>query len=151
MKDIKINFREDPSAENIEITVSAKNRDSRVEELIEKLTEEGKTLTVYGDERTVYTIRPDDIIMISSSDKKVNIITRRGNYYSNQSLQALENTLGSSHFMRISRFEIVNISKVRCYDFTTAGTLRLELAGGIETWASRRCIPAIRRLLKERE
>ncbi len=31
---------------------------------------------------------------------------------------------------------------------TISGTLRLELEGGMETWASRRCIPEIRRRLK---
>ena len=48
----------------------------------------------------------------------------------------------------IKKFQIVNLAKVRRYDFTVAGTLRLELAGGMETWASRRCIPEIRRRLK---
>ena len=59
--------------------------------------------------------------------------------------------LDKKHFLRISRFEIVNLNKVLRYDFTLAGTLRLELAGGIETWASRRCIPAIRKRLLGKE
>ena len=151
MKAVKILFREDPSADGIDITISAKERDRQVEELIEKLSDSNQSFTVYDAERKVYTITSDDIILISSADSKVNIITRGGSYFTNQSLQALEKTLDSTRFMRISRFEIVNIDKVSCYDFTTAGTLRLELTGGMETWASRRCIPEIRRLLKGKE
>ena len=79
------------------------------------------------------------------------IITGDGSWYTRQTLQSLENMLDKNHFLRISRFEIVNLNKVLRYDFTLAGTLRLELAGGIETWASRRCIPAIRKRLLGRE
>lgn len=151
MKAIKILFREDPSADGIEVRISAKERDSQVEELMEKLSDSSQEFTVYDAERKLYKITSDEIILVSSSDNKVNIITKGGSYFSNQSLQAVEKQLDKSHFMRISRFEIVNIDKVVCYDFTTAGTLRLELAGGMETWASRRVIPKIRRILKGKE
>ena len=51
----------------------------------------------------------------------------------------------------LDSIEIVNLDKVLRYDFTLAGTLRLELTGGIETWASRRCIPVIRKRLQGKE
>ena len=61
--------------------------------------------------------------------------------------KSLEDILDKQRFVRISRYEIVNLEKILKYDFTVAGTLRIELTGGMETWASRRCIPAIRRRL----
>lgn len=80
----------------------------------------------------------------------MNIITSDGSYYLRQTLQGLEEKVDGRRFVRISRYELVNLDRVRRYDFTVAGTLRVELEGGMETWASRRCIPAIRKYLKER-
>ena len=56
----------------------------------------------------------------------------------------------SDRFLRVSRFEIIDLKKVRKYDFTLGGTLRIEFDNGMETWASRRYIPLIKeRLTKE--
>jgi ribose/xylose/arabinose/galactoside ABC-type transport system permease subunit len=47
-----------------------------------------------------------------------------------------------------AKFSGIDTFKVKFAVFTISGTLRLELEGGMETWASRRCIPEIRRRLK---
>ena len=57
----------------------------------------------------------------------------------------------SRKFLRISRFELINLSKVKKYDFTIGGTLRIEFENGMETWASRRYIPIIRERLTGEE
>ena len=64
-----------------------------------------------------------------------------------QSLHDFEKKLDADNYVGISRYEIINLDKVRKFDFTLGGTLRLELAGGMETWASRRNIPLIRKKL----
>ena len=65
-------------------------------------------------------------------------------------MSEFEEKLDPGKFVRVSRFEIVNLDKVTNFDFTLGGTLRLELTGGMETWASRRSIPIIKeRLLGE--
>ena len=95
-----------------------------------------------------------DIVSVSVEDKQIVILTSGNRYTVRQPLQSFEERLKtavSGRFIRISRYEIVNLDKVRKFDFTLSGTLRLELAGGIETWASRRNIPAIRKKLSERK
>ena len=92
-----------------------------------------------------------EIVSINANGKLINVVTDNDNFYLRQPLKNLECTLDERRFVRISRYEIVNISKVTGYDFTIAGTLRLELAGGMETWASRRCIPQIRKRLLGKE
>ena len=57
----------------------------------------------------------------------------------------------SDRFLRVSRFEIIDLKKVRKYDFTLSGTLRIEFENGMETWASRRYIPLIRKRLSGEE
>ena len=81
----------------------------------------------------------------------VHVVTSNGSWYTRRTLQSLESDLAGRRFVRISRHELVNLDKVVRYDFTIAGSLRLELVGGMETWASRRCIPDIRRRLQGKE
>ena len=65
-------------------------------------------------------------------------------------MQNMEKLL-SDMFLRVSRFEIVNLARVSKYDFTVVGTLRIEFENGTETWASRRYIPLIKERLSGEE
>ena len=48
-------------------------------------------------------------------------------------------------FVRISNSEIVNARMITGMDFSLTGTIRMQLRGGIETYASRRYVPKIRK------
>ena len=131
MKERKVRFELDPSLEDVEVLIRAPAEDGEVAALLELLGAPA-----------------DQIVSASVDGKLVNIVTEDGSWYTRRTLQSLEDALDERRFLRVSRYEIVNLTKVQRYDFTVAGTLRLELAGGMETWASRRCIPEIRRRLK---
>ena len=92
----------------------------------------------------------DRIISISSSNKKLGLLADDGMYEVRSSLQGISEMLSPEMFLRISRYEIINLRKVRKFDFSVSGTLRVEMDNGRETWASRRFIPAIKARLKER-
>lgn len=148
MKKITLRFEHDPSLDHIDVVIRAAARDEEVTALMERLSARPPdSFTVFDGLGNLRALSPDSIILASVEGKLVNIITEDGSWYTRQSLQSLEDTLDKSRFLRISRYELVNLNKVLRYDFTLAGTLRLELEGGIETWASRRCIPAIRKRL----
>ena len=135
MKKIKVIFEEDPTLDNIEITIRAKENDEQTKALSARLTGE----------------KPDTMSGTDASGKKANIITVSNKYTARSPLNEMEKRLTDGRFVRISRYEIVNLDKISKYNFTLGGTLRLELSGGIETWASRRNIPLIRKKLTERE
>lgn len=150
MKKIKVRYERHPELEDIEVVIRSSGRDAAVERLMEQIT--GQTpalLTVTSMNGEVLQIAADDVISAAVFNKLTLLVTEDGSYTVRQPLQNLEQALHEAHFVRVSRHEIVNLDKVRKYDFTLNGTLRLELAGGMETWASRRCIPAIRRRLSE--
>ena len=150
MKKIKVRFEQDPTVEYIDVLVRAPVCDREVSEYLERIA--GKppdVLTVTGGDGSVLRVDSDDIISVSVSGKQSEIVTRSVSYTVRQSLQSLESGLDPGRFVRISRYELVNLDKVRKYDFSLGGTLRLELEGGRSTWASRRCIPEIRKRLNE--
>ncbi len=150
MRKIRVFFEEDPSLTEIEVRVRAPEKDGETENLIARISGEApEALVVTGEDGALIRLLPDEIVSVSVSGKFVQIITEEKRCVVRQPLQTFEEKLGSGNFVRISRYEIVNLDKVLKFDFTLGGTLRLELAGGMETWASRRNIPQIRKKLME--
>ena len=148
---ITVSFEEDPAAEGIEVRIRAKERGEDADALIASISGLSQELiTVIDPDGAFVSIPPFDIVSVSVDGKVLRIVTEEGRYTVRQTLQSLESRLEPQGFVRISRYELVNLDKVIKFDFTLGGTLRLELAGGMETWASRRNIPAIRKKLMER-
>ena len=145
MKKIRISFERDTALEEIEVLIRASERSEEVERLMVRLSGcPPDTLTVTDADGALRRIPEHEIVSVSVTGKQAQIVTEEGSFTARQSLQSIESALDAQRFVRISRYELVNLDKVLKYDFTLGGTLRLELAGGMETWASRRCIPAIR-------
>lgn len=151
MKKLVVRFQRDRALEHIEVLVRAPRRDAAVTELLERLSGQPPDLlrVTTADGRSLRLVM-EDIIAVSVRDKLTLLLTEDGAYTLRQSLQSLEQELDPERFLRISRHELVNTDKILKYEFTVGGTLRLELVGGTETWASRRCIPAVRRRLAGR-
>ena len=150
MKKINVRFENDKALNGIDIIIRADKRDEQINALIEKLTHrEPVRLTVLDNNNCPSVIEEKDIVFLSADGKNVQIVTRNGKFHAKQSLQSIED-ISSDRFLRVSRFEIIDLKKVRKYDFTLSGALRIEFDNGMETWASRRYIPIIKeRLTKE--
>ena len=151
-KKLKISFEADPSVNEVEVIVRARERDGEIDALIERITEKApETLTVTDADGALIKLSPADVVLVSVSGKLVEIVTESERFTVRQPLHEFEQKLEAGRFVRISRYEIVNLDKVKRFDFTLGGTLRLELVGGMETWASRRNIPMIRKKLTKGE
>ena len=150
MKKIRVRFEQEKTIDGIEIVIRADKCDEQINALIDSLTrKEPVRLTVLDSDNCQSVIEEKGIIFVSADGTNVQIITVNGIYHAKQSLQSIEDVL-SDRFLRVSRFEIIDLKKVRKYDFTLGGTLRIEFDNGMETWASRRYIPLIKeRLTKE--
>ena len=152
MNNPTIRFERDPSLSRIEVVIRAPEQDEAVNELMERISgQPPDTVTAFDGYGKVCEVEVKTIISAAMEGRMVSLVTTDGRWYTRQTLQSLEKSLGPCRFVRISRFEIVNLDHVLQYDFTVSGTLRIELTGGMETWASRRCIPGIRRMLKGKE
>ena len=151
MKKISVRFERDDSRRDIEVVIYADRQDEQVSALIESLANRKPAkLTVLDRDNCPCTLEEDEIVFVSADGKNVRITAANGIYRAKQSLQSTEEML-SRKFLRVSRFELINLSKVRKYDFTIGGTLRIEFNNGMETWASRRYIPLIRERLSGEE
>lgn len=151
MKKLKLRFEQDKTLDEIEIIVRAAKKDAQVTALLESFAKvEPIKLTVLDSDNRASVIDEKDIVFVAAEGKLVRVVTTEGIYKAKQSLQNIESILSRS-FLRVSRFEIINLKKVRKYDFTLVGTLRVEFDNGMETWASRRYIPLIKERLSGEE
>ena len=152
MENIEVLFDKNPNLKNIIVTISAPEMDGQVEYLMDIIKNTGGTdLYVQDEIGRQRRISEDRIIRIEVTQKVVTVHTCDGVYRLNRSLQDVESMLHSSLFLKISRFEIINLQRVRNFDFTVTGTLKIEFEDGSFTWASRRFIPLIRQRLSERD
>lgn len=150
MKNVEALFDKNPNLKNVIITISASEMDDQVKYLIELVKNSGGNDFYVQDEfGRQCRITEDKIIRIEVDNKSVAIHTGDGVFSLRKSLQEIESMLHSRMFLKISRFEIINLQKVSNFDFTIAGTLRIEFEDGSFTWASRRFIPLIRQRLSE--
>ena len=151
MKKINVRFEQDKTIDSIEIVIRANERDAQITDLMERLAQrESFRLIALDKNECPGVIDEKDIVFLSADGKDVRIVTINGIYRARQSLRSFEETL-SRTFLRVSRFEIINLKMVRKYDFTIGGTLRIEFENGMETWASRRYIPLIKERLSQEE
>ena len=151
MKKINIRFEQDQTLDTVDIVIRASSRDAQVDALMESLAQRDHVrLTVLNQDNCPTVIDEKEIVVISADGKNIRIVTLSDVFHAKQSLQSVEDIL-SGNFLRVSRFEIINLKMVRKYDFTLVGTLRIGFENGMETWASRRYIPVIRERLSGEE
>ena len=149
---VNIRLETDPSCREPEVIIRADQQSPLIDSIISAIERcaENKypTVAVYrGD--TLVLLDPDEIIRVYTENRKLMIHADSGAYETRRSLKDLETMLSGKHFVRISRFEIVNLSKVTGFDFSTAGTVRVIFSDNSETWAARRYLQTLRQALKD--
>ena len=146
---IKTQFKEKEGIQDIEVVITASEQSDAVKSLMKRIADPlAGTLLVSDAEGITTVLDEESIISISSGSKKLIIRADDGLYELRMSMQDVEKQLNPLAFIRISRYEIINLGKVRRFDFSVTGTLRIEMKDGTETWASRRLIAVIKKRLQ---
>ena len=148
---VDINVILDDSCSDPKIVIHTKERTGQVEsiiEAIEKVSEnEYPRIPAFKDDGMVL-LSQRDIVRIHTEGRKVVLDTEKENYTVNRSLSAVEQDLNLDRFIRISQSEIINLYKVKRFEFSIAGTVGIEFENGIKTWAARSRVKAIKKALE---
>jgi DNA-binding LytR/AlgR family response regulator len=152
MKRVNTRFEIEEGRRNIDVLFRASEEDEQVEALMARVTDPlSSLLTVRDGADAIVTLPEERVIMISVDNKRLRIMADDGVYWLKMPMREAETMLNPSWFLRISRYEIVNLRKVKHFDFSVGGALHINLEDGTETWASRRFIPAIKKRLQGKE
>ncbi|MGI6770947.1 MAG: LytTR family DNA-binding domain-containing protein [Acholeplasmataceae bacterium] len=92
-------------------------------------------------------IKEENIIRLYTSEGRVYIVTKDKEYVTRQTLQELENELNKNYFIRISRFDIINLDKIKSFDLSFVGTISVEMINGDVLYVSRRKLKEVKSYL----
>lgn len=92
-------------------------------------------------------LNPDDIVRVATEGRKVVAYTDSDKYELRMRLYQAEEKLGGEPFVRISQSEIINLRKVRHFDLSMSGIIRVVFDNGTSSFVARRHLDAIRVLL----
>ena len=151
---VNIKIRIDPDCHDPVILIRTDQQTQEVENIvhaIENCVESRYPLIAGYRGNTMELLSQRDIIRVYVESRKVRICTEKGTFESRKSLSFLEQLLNPERFIRISRFEIVNIRKIASFDFSKAGTVHIRFDDDTVTWAARRHVRTIQQALERIE
>lgn len=118
----------------------------KVNEIIKKLSENPPNEITGFKEDLAEIIKTERIYRFYSSQGKVFAVTDNGEYIVRRRLYEIEE-MSFPKFVRISYSEIINLKKVRNFDLSLTGTIRVKFIDGSYTYVSRRYVSKIKNLL----
>ena len=144
---MKLEIMLDPACTEPLVTVQTDKMTQEVERIVRRLTQQTPKLLTGSRGGVLEILEPEMVFRIYASGGKVSAVTENGEYVLRQRLYELEECLDGSCFVRISNAEIINLKKVRGFDLSITGTIRVTLTDGSATYVSRRYVGKIKQVL----
>lgn len=144
---MKIEIKIDDTAAETKVIIVTREVTESVQTLVKRLSEEHPKVIAGFSEDTVRLLEQEEILHIYAADGKVFAVTEKGEFTLRLRLYELEERLDKKRFVRISNSEIVNLGKVKGFDLSFSGTIRVSLTNGTSTYVSRRYVSKIKTTL----
>lgn len=131
-----------------EVHVCSRFMTSSVENLVQDISKMVNANIVGTDERgekVVLILK--DVVRFYAENQRVFAQDEKGIYSIAQKLYELEEQLMNERFMRISKSEIINLSKIKRLDMSITGTIKVIMRDGTETYTSRRNVVKLKKQL----
>lgn len=144
---MKIEIIIDESLDESLIKIYTPSYNKDIENLQKSLENVNNNVLVGFLDYDVYLLEYKDIIRCITKDKSVYIDTLDKSYKSRLRLYEIENRLDKNKFIKISRYEIINIDYVKKLDLSFRGTIAIEFKNGNISYVSRRFLSEFRKNL----
>ena len=152
---VKVRVEIDPSCNESEVVIRTDRETEYIRKLasdIDKIAEKDVPQIRVYDGRSSLLISQDEIIRVYTEPRKLMVQTAVGETYEARStLKELEMVLDEECFVRISRFEVINMERVAGFDVSVSGTIRVTFEDGTISWVARRYVRAIEQKLTRQQ
>ncbi len=128
-----------------EVCIYAHKHTPLIEE-IKQLAANDFSLIGYNQDRAAIPLKPTDVFCLTVQNNKVVAVTETGTYTVRARLYQVERTLPDS-FVKINQSCIANIRKIKRFDATFGGALRVTFQNGYEDYVSRRQLKSVKERL----
>lgn len=143
---MKIKIEQSSAYSETEIIVRCSEIDDEVEKLISTVRLFANTVIGKKDNRT-FILKPEDIFAFDSQDNKVSIYTADAKYETPLKLYEIEEKFRNSHFLRVSRYTIINLRRVDYLEPLFNGRMMAVMKNGQKVVITRMYIPALKEAL----
>lgn len=144
---MKVEISIDPTYQEPKVIILTDKVTDDIEHLMQSITAIAESTLPVFSHKGVELIDSKEIVRIYTEQKKVFVQTINGVYTVRFRLYELEEKLNPHMFIRISNAEMVNRHMIKRMDISKTGTIGVELKNGIKTYASRRYVSKIKKLL----
>lgn len=147
---MKIDIDIDKKYKEIKVILKSPDMDEETLEILEKLKTR-KTKYILGKkDKKIYILDINEVYIFYSENQKVFVETNECKYEVEERLYEIEENLKSTSFVRVSKFAVVNMKKVRNIDMHFNGNLTMNLINNKKENISRRYISKIKDYLNNR-
>ncbi|MBO4306536.1 MAG: LytTR family transcriptional regulator DNA-binding domain-containing protein [Clostridia bacterium] len=140
---MKVEIKQTPEAVEPRAVIYCSEIDDRVLSAAELLQRGGDVVTAY-DSESIVVIKRKDLFMIRAEEGRTRLCTEKAVYDSAKPLREFESLPG---FMRISKFCIINLAEIKCFDPMFSGAMQVTLKNGMKDIISRKYMPEMKRYL----
>ena len=141
----------DPACRTPEVVIRTDQESELVERLVsavERCAKSGTPRVAVFDGASALLISQKEVLRVHTEPRKLIVCTDRGTFEARCSLLEMEKNLDPETFVRISRFEIINMERVSSFDVRVSGTIRVTFDDGSFAWVARRYVHAIEQRLE---
>lgn len=144
---MKIEVQLDEKVSERKVVVVTDAVDEEIQDLMRRISQEKPQVLAGFAGDQVALLEQKKIIRIYADRGKVLAVTDRGEFSLRLRLYELEERLDRSSFVRISNSEIVNLRRVKHFDLSYTGTIRVSFSNGDSAFVSRRYLRKIKTVL----
>ncbi len=144
---MKIEVQIDERCKEPKVIIVTNKKTTEIDDIINKLSDSQSKIIVGFKNNMVEILNTFNIYRIYSEGNKVIAETINGEYTLKFRLYEVEQKLDSNEFVRISNSDIINLKKVKHFDLSLSGTIRITLLNNTVTYVSRRTVAKIKQLL----
>ena len=134
---MKVEIKQTPDAAEPYAVIYCREADENVLAAAESLRRGQDVITVYANGRYLVLDRKE-LYMLRAEDGRTRIYTADASYDSAKPLREYESLSG---FMRISKFCIVNLSRIKSFEPLFSGVMQVTLKNGLTDTISRKYLP----------
>lgn len=145
---MKIDIDIDKRYEEIQVILRSNEMNDETMEILEKLKTTKNKYILGKSDKKVYILDIKDIYFFYSENQKVFVETEDFRYEVDERLYEIEENFKNTSFIRVSKFSIVNLKKVKNIDMSFSGNLTINFINGKKESISRRYISKIKDYLK---
>ncbi|MBO4384520.1 MAG: LytTR family transcriptional regulator [Clostridia bacterium] len=140
---MKVEIKQTPDAAEPYAVIYCGMIDDAVLAAAEALRREGDVITAYDNGRII-VIKREDLFMIRTDDGRTRLYTEKASYESAKPLREFESLSG---FMRISKFCVINLDRIKCFEPMFSGAMQVTMKNGLSESISRKYLPDMKRYL----